>query len=118
MGVVPFRMSDVAPRFVPAMPWMSAFPELNIRTYVSLQGKPGVWFFSLDATNPVAVRVARLAFHLPYMDANITIRQDESGWYTTNANALIEVNRRLSSLVSIVRWVNPFMLNPVRWSIG
>ena len=81
VGVVPFRMSDVAPRFVPAMPWMSAFPELNIRTYVSLQGKPGVWFFSLDATNPVAVRVARLAFHLPYMDANITIRQDESGWY-------------------------------------
>lgn len=73
VGVVPFRMSDVAPRFVPAMPWLSAFPELNVRTYVSLEGKPGVWFFSLDATNPIAVRVARFAFHLPYMDARMSI---------------------------------------------
>ena len=76
VAVVPFRMTDVAPRFVPAVPWLSAFPELNIRTYVSIDGKPGVWFFSLDATNPIAVRVARLAFHLPYMDAEMSIEQD------------------------------------------
>jgi len=80
VGVVPFRMSDVAPRFVPELPWLSRFPELNIRTYVSLQGKPGVWFFSLDATNPIAVRVARMAFHLPYMDAKMKCSQDKS-WY-------------------------------------
>ena len=80
VAVVPFRMTDVAPRFVPAVPWLSAFPELNIRTYVSIDGKPGVWFFSLDATNPIAVRVARLAFHLPYMDAKMSIEQD-ADWY-------------------------------------
>ena len=80
VGVVPFRMSDVAPRFVPAIPWLSAFPELNVRTYVTLQGKPGVWFFSLDATNPLAVRVARAVFHLPYMDAEISITERD-GWY-------------------------------------
>ena len=74
LGVVPFRMSDVAPRGIPAMPWLSAFPELNVRTYVKTEDKPGVWFFSLDATNPVAVRVARSAFHLPYFDARIAIR--------------------------------------------
>lgn len=72
IGIVPFRMSDVAPRFVPAVPWMSAFPELNVRTYVTVNGKPGVWFFSLDATNPIAVRIARRFFHLKYMDAKIT----------------------------------------------
>ena len=75
IGVVPFRMSDVAPRFVPAIPGMSAFPELNVRTYVNLDGKPGVWFFSLDSPNQVANRVARTFFHLPYMDANITLRE-------------------------------------------
>src|SRR5579871_2480588 len=60
LGLVPFRMSGVRPRFVPALPWLSAFPELNVRTYVTSAGKPGVWFFSLDAANPLAVHGARL----------------------------------------------------------
>ena len=78
LGVVPFRMESVAPRFVPDIPWMSAFPELNVRTYVTHDNKPGVWFFSLDATNPVAVRVARSVFHLNYLDASIGLqRRDE-----------------------------------------
>ena len=77
IGVVPFRMPGVAPRLVPPVPWLSNFPELNVRTYVSINGKPGVWFFSLDATNPLAVRFARRTFHLKYMDANITFEQKE-----------------------------------------
>lgn len=80
IGVVPFRMSDVAPRWIPAIPWMSAFPELNVRTYVVANGKPGVWFFSLDATNPIAVRVARTMFHLPYMDATMSVEK-VGDWY-------------------------------------
>lgn len=74
VGVVPFRMSGVRPRFVPPLPWLSAFPELNVRTYVTLGGKPGVYFFSLDAGNPVAVAVARSAFHLPYFRAAMRCR--------------------------------------------
>jgi uncharacterized protein YqjF (DUF2071 family) len=74
IGVVPFRMSDVAPRGVPAIPGLSAFPELNVRTYVTRAGeRPGVWFFSLDATKWLAVRAARRFFHLPYMDARISM---------------------------------------------
>lgn len=72
LGVVPFRMSGVRPRFLPPVPGLSAFPELNLRTYVTHGEKPGVWFFSLDAANRVAVRVARGAFHLPYFDARMT----------------------------------------------
>lgn len=79
LGVVPFRMSGVRLRWTPAVPWLSAFPELNVRTYVTTQGKPGVWFFSLDAANPVAVAVARLYFHLPYFRARMTCR-DVNGW--------------------------------------
>jgi len=71
IGVVPFRMSGVRLRATPALPMLSAFPELNVRTYVAHNGKPGVWFFSLDAANAIAVCVARAWFHLPYFNARM-----------------------------------------------
>lgn len=82
IGVVPFLMSNVAPRFCPPLPGLSRFPELNVRTYVTVDGKPGVWFFSLDATNRLAVRVARATFNLPYMDARMSIGHREDGTIT------------------------------------
>ncbi len=79
VGVVPFDMTNVAPRFVPAVPGISAFPELNVRTYVTLGGKPGVYFFSLDAESAVAVALARTLLKLPYFTAAMDVtRQD--GW--------------------------------------
>src|SRR3712207_3007792 len=69
-------MSGVRPRFLPEFPWLSTFPELNLRTYASAGGKPGIWFFSLDAHNPIAVRLARATFRLPYFDARITFRKE------------------------------------------
>lgn len=80
IGVVPFRMTGVHPRFFPVLPWLSAFPELNVRTYVTTQGKPGVWFFSLDAANPIAVRAARWTFCLPYFDAHMAIAPWQGGY--------------------------------------
>ena len=74
LGVVPFRMSGVKPRYLPSVPLLSNFPEINLRTYVTRNGKPGVWFFSLDAHNPVAVRLARATFSLPYFDAKMSSR--------------------------------------------
>jgi hypothetical protein len=72
IAVVPFMMLGTRPRFGPRLPPVSDFPELNVRTYVTRDGKPGVWFFSLDAANPLAVRVARRFFKLPYVDAEMT----------------------------------------------
>jgi hypothetical protein len=80
VGVVPFRMEGVRLRGVPALPWFSAFPELNVRTYVKLRQtdnpKPGVYFFSLEAANPVAVTVARTWFKLPYFHAHMRLLDD------------------------------------------
>jgi hypothetical protein len=73
LGIVAFEMSNVAPRLVPRLPWLSAFPEINVRTYVRVDDEPGVYFFSLDATNPVAVWFARRFFHLPYHTAAIDV---------------------------------------------
>ena len=71
IAVVPFRMSDIVPRGLFPVPWLSAFPELNVRTYVVRDGKPGVWFFSLEAGNSLAVFIARTVFKLPYFHARM-----------------------------------------------
>ena len=77
IGVVPFRMTNVAPRGVPAMPFVSAFAEMNVRTYVTFGGKPGIYFFSLDADSQMAVTVARTMFRLPYFTASMDVRRDD-----------------------------------------
>jgi uncharacterized protein YqjF (DUF2071 family) len=77
VGVVPFRMSGVRARCLPAIAGTSRFPELNVRTYVVCGGKPGVYFFSLDAANALAVRAARRFFHLPYFRAEM--RSEDHG---------------------------------------
>lgn len=82
IGVVPFLMSDVAPRCCPSIPKLSRFLELNVRTYVIYDGKPGVWFFSLDAASRIAVRAARATFNLPYMDASMSLNKSDSDLIT------------------------------------
>ena len=75
IGMTPFTMWDIRPKGVPALPYVSTSHELNVRTYVHLDGVPGVWFLSLDAGNPLAVLGARLAFHLPYFQARMTLEE-------------------------------------------
>lgn len=79
IALVPFRMTGVMRRYLPDLPWISAFPELNVRTYVERGGKAGVWFFSLDATNPLAVWAARRFFHLPYFKAEMSLVESPDG---------------------------------------
>jgi uncharacterized protein YqjF (DUF2071 family) len=73
LGVVPFRMSGVRLRGMPPLPGLSAFPELNVRTYVRHGEQRGVWFVSLDAANRLAVRAARRWFNLPYFEAEMEL---------------------------------------------
>ncbi|MGH9943856.1 MAG: YqjF family protein [Pyrinomonadaceae bacterium] len=75
IGVVPFTMWGVRQSWLPAVPRLSAFHELNVRTYVHLDGVPGVWFCSLDAANPLAVWGARRFYHLPYFNARMSLDQ-------------------------------------------
>ncbi|MEW4567272.1 DUF2071 domain-containing protein [Tautonia sp. JC769] len=79
LGLVPFTMRGVRPVGLPAVPWLSNFHEVNVRTYVHEKGRnPGVWFFSLDAANPVAVWLARSTFHLPYRWARMSLDRDQA----------------------------------------
>ncbi|MDP2343638.1 MAG: DUF2071 domain-containing protein [Deltaproteobacteria bacterium] len=72
VAVVPFWMDHVTGRFLPDVPGVSRFRELNVRTYVSLNDQPGVYFFSLDADQALAVWGARTFFSLNYLNAKIT----------------------------------------------
>jgi uncharacterized protein YqjF (DUF2071 family) len=75
VGIVPFHMSGIRARGLPPLPGVSRFPELNVRTYVTHGGKPGVYFFSLDAANLPAVWAARTFYHLPYFYAEMSSRE-------------------------------------------
>lgn len=77
LGIVPFTMTGVRARFTPAVPGPGAFHELNVRTYVTYQDKPGVWFFSLDAASGLAVETARLGFNLAYFKARMSLSERE-----------------------------------------
>lgn len=104
VGVVPFTMRDVAPRWAPSVPGISHFHELNVRTYVHHEGRdPGVWFFSLDAAGTVAVLAARAGWGLPYHRASMDLE--------VNGDEVLYSSRR--------RWPGPKPADlRVRYRIG
>jgi uncharacterized protein YqjF (DUF2071 family) len=77
LGITPFVVKGLRARGTPPLPWVSHFPELNVRTYVELDGKPGVYFLSLDAGRRAAVIAARRLYRLPYFHARM--RADKLG---------------------------------------
>jgi uncharacterized protein YqjF (DUF2071 family) len=75
LGVTPFVVSGLRLRGTPPLPWLSRFPELNVRTYVEVDGKPGIYFFSLDTARAPAVWAARRGYLLPYFHARMSRRR-------------------------------------------
>ena len=84
IGVVPFWMSHIHARGLPPLPGLSQFPELNVRTYVTQGGKPGVYFFSLDAAILTAVWAARTFYRLPYFHAKMSA-EIQNEWIVYNS---------------------------------
>jgi uncharacterized protein YqjF (DUF2071 family) len=80
LGITPFRLADLRIGPLPQLPFASDFPELNVRTYVRHGGRPGVYFFSLDAASQLAVLGARFTFSLPYFQAEMHTGIDDDGW--------------------------------------
>jgi uncharacterized protein YqjF (DUF2071 family) len=78
IGVIPFWMTDIAPRGLPPMPGLSRTLELNVRTYVRHNGRSGVYFFSLDAEELPVVLGARWFYHLPYYHAEMSMQVGEA----------------------------------------
>src|SRR5919107_6006732 len=79
ISVTPFEVRGTRVRGALPPPVLSRFPELNVRTYVTVGGRPGIWFFSLDAGSALAVAAARTAYRLPYLRARMRIARS-GGW--------------------------------------
>ena len=79
VSIAAFYLSHLRPRWLPALPIVSEFPEVNVRTYVTLGDKPGVYFFSLEAGSTLAVAAARAMYFLPYFRADMSIRAAADG---------------------------------------
>ena len=79
VGITPFQLNGLRVRGLLPLPYLSSFPELNVRTYVTLDGKAGIYFFSLDAASALAVEAARRLYRLPYFRARMSadVRVDE-----------------------------------------
>jgi hypothetical protein len=75
LGVTPFVVTGLRARGLLPLPFASSFRELNVRTYVTRGEKPGIWFFSLDASSRLAVEAARRLYRLPYFEADISLRR-------------------------------------------
>jgi uncharacterized protein YqjF (DUF2071 family) len=75
LGVTPFAVTGLRARGLPPLPLVSSFLEVNVRTYVTRGDKPGIWFFSLDASSELAVIAARLLYRLPYFRARIALQR-------------------------------------------
>jgi uncharacterized protein len=80
LGITPFRLTGLRGRGLLPLPLVSSFLELNVRTYVVHGDKPGIWFFSLDAENPLAVEAARRGYRLPYFRARMSATSRGAGW--------------------------------------
>ena len=75
LGITPFVLTGFRLRGTLPLPRFSTFPELNVRTYVTFEDKPGIWFFSLDTSSRVAVEAARRAYRLPYFHAQMSVER-------------------------------------------
>lgn len=78
IAATPFGVRNTRLRPTLPVPFVSAFPEINVRTYVIVGGKPGIFFFSLDAGSTLAVAAARRAYRLPYFRARMSIDRNGS----------------------------------------
>ncbi|MGZ8698153.1 MAG: YqjF family protein [Gaiellaceae bacterium] len=96
LGITPFRITGLRLHGLPPIPVLSSFPEVNVRTYVSHEGKPGIWFFSLDADSPWAVEAARLVYRLPYHRARVEVsrRGDWIDYASSRDGASLDLSYR------------------------
>lgn len=104
LGIVPFFMRNVRPAVLPAVSWLSNFMECNLRTYVIGPEGPGVWFYSLDCNQPLAVEVARSLFHLPYFHAEMSVEREDVGWIRYETSMSYKPSLGLKQRQSVFRY--------------
>lgn len=83
VGLIPFSMRGIGIPRLPSIPYLGSFPEVNVRTYVTRNGVPGVWFFSLDINRILPTVVARTSYKLPYCFGAVSHMREGDDVFTT-----------------------------------
>lgn len=79
IGILPFRIGGIRLKYMPSLPWMRSFPEINVRTYIRSGGESAIIFLSMDASHPLLVPIAKQWYRLPYHQAKMRLRADGLG---------------------------------------
>ena len=110
LAITPFLIAGFRLRGTLPLPLVSSFPELNVRTYVTVDDKPGIWFFSLDTPNRLAVEAARRTYHLPYQHASASL--DRTGERIAFSNRRRDAERPYVFEIAYGRDGEPFEPRP------
>lgn len=103
VGTIPFIMEKVRPYFLPYLPFITTFPEFNVRTYVKKKGKAGVLFLTLDAQSHITCAYAPRAYGLPYKyaKANVNFSKGDYIWHSKRTSDGLELKGSSKSIGNI-----------------
>ncbi|WP_185908023.1 YqjF family protein [Psychrobacillus soli] len=110
IGFVFFQVKENRPRFMPCLPGLQSFLELNVRTYVTYKGKAGAYFFSLDANNPFIVKLATFGKFLPYRNAEINFKKHKKT-FSIHSKCEYENESLLTTFEPVARPLESTQLN-------
>jgi uncharacterized protein len=85
--VTPFLVTGLRLRGLPPLPGVSSFPEVSVRTYVTRDGRPGLWYFSVEAGSTLAVEAAKRVYRLPYTRAQMRYMRADGSVHLESARA-------------------------------
>ncbi|MBS4197060.1 YqjF family protein [Lederbergia citri] len=92
LGVIVFKIDGIFPRGFPPVSIRPAFPEINLRTYVRCNDKPGIYFLSLDVDDWTSCSLAKRWLHVPYHPAKISFQKIEQSYhFESNRNHHIPI---------------------------
>jgi len=114
LGIAPFRLTGLRARGTIPLPFVSSFLELNVRTCVRAEDKPGIWFFSLDASSRLAVEAARRTYQLPYFHARMSATRSGE-WTAYECARLAEAGRVFSGRYRPNGPVSPAKPGSLEW---
>jgi uncharacterized protein YqjF (DUF2071 family) len=115
VSIIAFRMNKVRPAWLPALPWLSYFFELNVRVYVrDKYGEPGIYFLSLDCNRAPAVWIARRMFSLPYQHAAMQFDTCGDSTHFPSDLKTLTCKRLHQSETATYRWSAPSNASPAQ----
>lgn len=106
IGIIVFCMGGIYPRGFSLKSLTPKFKEINVRTYVLLNGKPGVYFLSLDVPDWASLTIAKRWYHLPYHPAKVSIQKEEQTFHCLSirngkANSPISFNGKFKPISEV-----------------